>query len=190
MRRTRRSVSARRPCARTGRRTASSPAADPVPAHVIECQIRWIDMDAYRHVNNTLYFRYCEQARTQMLGFEGSAEAAAMVLDPDARPTDGMVLASIDMAYQRPLVYKNRAVLVQSWVTRIGTSSVDIAHRVVSPADPGPGAPTYATAATVMVAYDKATGRSRPFRPNERARLVDYQDPALSLPVRRVGVAR
>lgn len=29
--------------------------------------IRWGDMDAYRHVNNTVYFRYMEQARVEYL---------------------------------------------------------------------------------------------------------------------------
>jgi acyl-CoA thioester hydrolase len=29
--------------------------------------IRWGDMDAYQHVNNTVYFRYAEQARVEWL---------------------------------------------------------------------------------------------------------------------------
>ena len=29
--------------------------------------MRWGDMDAYRHVNNTVYFRYMEQARVEFL---------------------------------------------------------------------------------------------------------------------------
>jgi hypothetical protein len=29
--------------------------------------IRWGDMDAYGHVNNTIYFRYMEQARVEFL---------------------------------------------------------------------------------------------------------------------------
>lgn len=29
--------------------------------------IRWGDMDAYRHVNNTVYFRYMEQVRVEYL---------------------------------------------------------------------------------------------------------------------------
>ena len=29
--------------------------------------IRWGDMDAYGHVNNTVYFRYMEQARVEYL---------------------------------------------------------------------------------------------------------------------------
>ena len=66
-----------------------------MPAHLITCQIRWVDMDAYRHVNNTLYFRYCEQARTQMLGFEGSAEAAVESRVDHLHQHGGLELAGV-----------------------------------------------------------------------------------------------
>jgi acyl-CoA thioesterase FadM len=35
--------------------------------HVTKMPIRWGDMDAYGHVNNTVYFRYMEQARVEWL---------------------------------------------------------------------------------------------------------------------------
>ncbi|MDB5949239.1 MAG: acyl-CoA thioesterase, partial [Massilia sp.] len=34
-----------------------------VQVHVMRMPIRWGDMDAMGHVNNTVYFRYFEQAR-------------------------------------------------------------------------------------------------------------------------------
>lgn len=157
-----------------------------MPAHLITCQIRWVDMDAYRHVNNTLYFRYCEQARTQMLGFEGSAEAAARARtpDPEAEPTDGFVLISADMEFKRPLVYRNnRAVDVQTWVTRIGNSSFDVAHRIVAPGDLGPEAKPFAACFTTMVAIDKVAQRSRKLRPVEQQMLEGYLDPVLPVPL-------
>jgi acyl-CoA thioester hydrolase len=142
-------------------------------------------MDAYRHVNNTIYFRYCEQARIQMLGFEGSAEAHewARRSGPDAEPTDGFVLISADMEFKRPLVYRNnRAVDVQSWVSRIGTSSFDVAHRIVAPGDLGPEAPHYAACFSTMVSVDNAARRSRKLRPAEIAMLEGFMDPALPVP--------
>ena len=156
-----------------------------MPAHLITCQVRWVDMDAYRHVNNTLYFRYCEQARTQMLGFEGSAEAAEWSArsDPEAEPTDGFVLISADMEYKKPLVYRNnRAIDVQSWVTRIGNSSFDVAHRIVAPGDHGPEASHYAACFTTMVSVDNAARKSRKLRAGEIAMLEGYMDPALPVP--------
>ena len=35
--------------------------------HTSLIPIRWGDMDAYRHVNNTIYFRYMEQVRVEFL---------------------------------------------------------------------------------------------------------------------------
>ena len=35
--------------------------------HVTKMPIRWGDMDAYGHVNNTVYFRYMEQARVEWI---------------------------------------------------------------------------------------------------------------------------
>ena len=37
-------------------------------AHVERIPIRWGDMDAMGHVNNTVYFRYMEQARISWFG--------------------------------------------------------------------------------------------------------------------------
>lgn len=141
-------------------------------------------MDAYRHVNNTLYFRYCEQARTQLLGFEGSAEAAARTPGPDAEPTDGFVLVSADMEYKKPLVYRDhRAVHVQSWVTRIGNSSFDLAHRIVAPDDLGPEAKPFAACFSTMVASNKVAQKSRPLRRGELEFLDGYRDESLPVPV-------
>ena len=40
--------------------------------------MRWSDMDAYRHVNNTAYLAYLEQARVAMFfhRYEGFSERA------------------------------------------------------------------------------------------------------------------
>ena len=53
--------------------------------HTTRIQVRWGDMDAMGHVNNTLYFRYAEQSRIEWLeslGFSlnaGREEAAVIV---------------------------------------------------------------------------------------------------------------
>lgn len=35
--------------------------------HITQVPIRWGDMDVYEHVNNTIYFRYAEQARIEWM---------------------------------------------------------------------------------------------------------------------------
>ena len=51
--------------------------------HEMTMPIRWGDMDSYRHINNTVYFRYMEQARIEWitsLGFSCTAEKEAMIM--------------------------------------------------------------------------------------------------------------
>ena len=51
--------------------------------HVSHIPIRWGDMDAYEHVNNTVYFRYMEQARVEWLqtvGYRCNAQQEAPVI--------------------------------------------------------------------------------------------------------------
>ena len=51
--------------------------------HETIISIRWGDMDSYRHINNTVYFRYMEQARIEWitsLGFSCTAEKEAMIM--------------------------------------------------------------------------------------------------------------
>lgn len=51
--------------------------------HETIISIRWGDMDSYRHINNTVYFRYMEQARIEWItsmGFSSIAETEAMIM--------------------------------------------------------------------------------------------------------------
>jgi acyl-CoA thioester hydrolase len=134
--------------------------------------VRWIDIDAYRHVNNTVYLRYLEQARIELVGFlvgfcEGPARSADFV------ETDGFVLAEIDIAYRRSLVFRPEPVEVHSWVTNLGRTSWGMRHRIV---DAGPGPVEYATATARMVAIDRVSTRPRPLREYERRFLDGYRE--------------
>lgn len=110
-------------------------------------------MDAYNHVNNTAYLRYLEEGRARMLGFE---RAGGRGIDPS-----GLVIASIEIAYRRPLVFRLEPVEVRSAVTRTGRASFDIAQRICD-ADA-----VYAKATSTMVMIDPATARSRPIGDEE-----------------------
>jgi acyl-CoA thioester hydrolase len=140
---------------------------------VTACQVRWIDLDAYRHVNNTVYLRYLEQARIEMLGFlvgmsDGPPRSA------DFERTDGFVIAELDIDYRRPLVFRPEPVQVQSWVTHLGRTSWSTRHRIV---DPGPDPVEYATATSRMVAIDRSSTRPRPLRDYERGFLTGFLEP-------------
>ena len=67
--------------------------------HTSRQSIRWGDMDLLGHVNNTLYFRYMEQARIEWiysLSGEGTAYTGA---------TAGPVIVNASCTFLQPLVY-------------------------------------------------------------------------------------
>jgi acyl-CoA thioester hydrolase len=84
-------------------------------AHVERIPIRWGDMDAMGHVNNTVYFRYMEQARIGW--FE------ALVSPEQAWKGTGIVIANASCNFKRPINYPG-TVEVRLSVGPLGGSSV------------------------------------------------------------------
>ncbi|MCX7242024.1 MAG: thioesterase family protein [Burkholderiales bacterium] len=89
--------------------------------HTTVIQIRWGDMDAMGHVNNTLYFRYMEAARIQMLDEIGYG------VNPDG---EGFVIANAFCNFIRQLEYPGD-VIVKSYVGAVGRSSFDTYHELL-----------------------------------------------------------
>ena len=85
-------------------------------AHIERIAIRWGDMDAKGHVNNTVYFRYMEQARISWLD--------ALAPEEDAWRRTGIVIVTASCHYRRPITYPG-TVEVRLSVGRIGGSSVN-----------------------------------------------------------------
>ena len=65
--------------------------------HVERIAIRWGDMDAMGHVNNTVYFRYMEQARIGWFD--------ALVPAQEAWKDTGIVIANASCNFKRALNY-------------------------------------------------------------------------------------
>lgn len=78
---------------------------------VIELPVQWGDMDAFQHVNNTMYFRYFESARIayiQKLGFADPSETGGI----------GPILGHTQCKFLKPLTYPDR-ILVGARTTEI-----------------------------------------------------------------------
>jgi acyl-CoA thioester hydrolase len=129
--------------------------------HVYDCHVRFSDVDVYGHVNNVKYFEYYQEARIAFILSLGEP-----VLDPAFDSPLRQVVARIDVDYKRPILFRPEPYAVETWVTRIGTSSYDLGSRIVD----GHGA-LYSEAEVRMVAFDASTQRSRPLGDVERARL-------------------
>jgi acyl-CoA thioester hydrolase len=110
-------------------------------AHVERMPIRWGDMDAMGHLNNTVYFRFMEQARISW--FE------ALVPDTEAWQTTGIVIVNASCNYKRPITYPG-TVEIRVLVGAPGGSSVPTYYELRVDADPAP----YADGAAVVVFVD------------------------------------
>ncbi len=80
----------------------------------LEIPIRWGDMDAMGHVNNTVYFRYMEQARISWF------DELGLLPDPAGQ---GPVIVNAGCTFVRQLEYPG-TVLARQYVGEIGRSSI------------------------------------------------------------------
>ena len=125
--------------------------------HRTTISIRWGDMDAYGHVNNTLYFRYMEIARIEWL------EAAGYGLDPGG---EGPVIVNASCTFLIPLTYPG-SVEVLTYAAPPGRSSVQTRVEM----RPSGSEALYAEGAAKVVWMDHRTGRSAPLPAPLRAVL-------------------
>ncbi len=116
--------------------------------------IRWGDMDAMGHVNNTVYFRYMEQARISW--FE------TLVPQGEAWGEIGIVIVNASCNFRRPLNYPG-TVEVRVFEGAPGGSSVPTFYELVLAGE------TYAdgAATVVFVGPDQ-----RPLRIPDRIRTL------------------
>ncbi|MBI3863914.1 MAG: acyl-CoA thioesterase [Planctomycetia bacterium] len=92
----------------------------------ITLPIQWGDQDAFQHVNNTVYLRWFESARIaygDLAGLDQSAGSRRI----------GPILAALSCNFRRQLTYPD-TVHVGARITRIGTSSLKMEHRIISEA--------------------------------------------------------
>lgn len=122
--------------------------------HEKRIEIRWRDVDAYRHVNNAVYATYLEECRDEWLTH--ALEEAGDEWD--------FVLARVAIDFRRELRLEDETVVVSCRLERIGTSSVTLREEIRL-ADGALAAESEA----VLVARDRASGRSRHLSEAEHA---------------------
>lgn len=121
--------------------------------HEKQIEIRWRDVDAFRHVNHAVYATYLEECRDEL--FESALEGIGDVWD--------FVLARVAIDYRREITQEDDVVVVRCSVERIGNSSITLREEVRTI-----GGELGAEAEAVVVARDPGTGRSRALTEAER----------------------
>jgi acyl-CoA thioester hydrolase len=109
--------------------------------------IRWGDMDALGHVNNTVYFRYMEQARIEWL----------VAQRPQGAPygDEGPVVINASCTFLEPLVYPGD-VEVRMYLGEPGRTSVGSFYDICKEGR------RYAEGAAKIVWIETASGRPKP----------------------------
>lgn len=120
--------------------------------------MRWSDMDAYRHINNSAYLAYLEQARIAMFFFRYEGFS------------DGTVIARHEIDYVQPIVYHPEPLRLELWIDRVGGARFTVRYEVYD------GDRLAARAATMCVTFDFATDRPRRITPEERTILDRFAD--------------
>jgi len=133
-------------------RTNAPITAASVPTHtiaVIPLHVRWRDLDAFNHVNNSSYLTFLEEARLQWL-----RNVPGEWFSEHAMP----VMAAVELHYRKPIEWPTEIDVLLS-CERLGNSSMTIGNRIVDRSD---HACVYADGNVVMVWVDPASGTSVP----------------------------
>ncbi len=126
---------------------------------VHEVHMRWSDMDAYRHINNSAYLAYLEQARVAMF-FDRNDDGFA----------SGTVIARHEIDYLRPVVYHPQPLRLELWIEQVRAASFTVRYEVFD------GETLAARAATHGVTFDFGLDRPRRLTAEERGVLAGFAD--------------
>ena len=118
--------------------------------------VRWGDMDAYGHVNNTVYFRYFEQARVEWI------EKMGFPIDPNVE--SGAVIINADCTFLIPVNYPATGE-IRVFVGQPGRSSLMTWYELYVEGDDR----LYAEGSAKVVWMEMATGKSAPLPDAVRA---------------------
>jgi acyl-CoA thioester hydrolase len=129
-----------------------------VSRFVHEVHMRWSDMDAYRHINNTAYLAYLEQARV------------AMFFHRNEGFSSGTVIKRHEIDYLRPVVYHPDPLRLELWIDTIRGASFVVHYEVID------GDRIAARASTTCVTINFVADVPRRLTDEERGILRGFAD--------------
>ena len=126
------------------------------------CPLRWSDLDAFGHVNNSRFLTLYEEARVALM-FVEARKAGVVGFE------EGVVVSRHEVDYLRPVDYTD-PVHIELWIEEIRASRFTIAYELFD------GADLASRARTVCVPFDLAAGRPRRMSAAEREFLEPWQE--------------
>mgnify|MGYP000858765573 FL=1 len=125
--------------------------------------IRYSDLDPQWHVNNGRFLAYCETARLQYMRKLGLFDGKSFNDLP-------FIVADVHVRYLEPIEPTDEAIVAMG-VTKVGNKSVLMEYEITTP----DGSRCFATAETVMVAYDYYAKKSIPVSAELRKTISDFE---------------
>jgi acyl-CoA thioester hydrolase len=133
--------------------------------HKTPMEIRFVDVDAFGHVNNANYLTYFEQARVSYFN---------EVIDWNYDwSKSGIILAKAEIDYIIPIQFKDE-VTVYTRCSRMGTKSFDLEYRIVRLVKDHEQ--LMADGVTVMVAFDYVTKKSIEVPENWKKAILKFEE--------------
>jgi acyl-CoA thioester hydrolase len=126
----------------------------------LDMPVRWGDMDAYNHVNNTLYLRYMEEARIQLLANMGYS-----LEDPQQGP----VVVNLQCSFIQAVTYPD-TLAITCYAAEPGNSSFMTYYKLYSQQQQA----LVCEGSAKIVWINKVTNRSTPL-PTELRGVIEQQ---------------
>jgi acyl-CoA thioester hydrolase len=124
--------------------------------HQTAVQMRFADTDAMGHVNNGSFVVYAETGRIDFMKALGAVDRS-------------FILAHLAIDFRRQVRFRE-SIVVESWVEKIGTSSMTLRQAIRADGT------VAADVRTVVVSFDYAANRSRPWTAELRQAMEEYLD--------------
>lgn len=132
--------------------------------HKTPIQIRFKDVDLFKHVNNANHFTYLETARVKYFD--------DVVGEEMNWSKQGIILAKAVVDYKLPILFKDK-IFIYTKCSRIGNKSFDLTYLIVKE-EKGKEI-VLADATTVLVCYDYEKEKSISMPDDWRKKLLAFE---------------
>jgi acyl-CoA thioester hydrolase len=129
--------------------------------HKCQLQIRWADLDAFKHINNAAYLVYMQEARADFTWFSRITRGEEPLLAD-------MVVARAEVDYISPIHQTGTTLDVEIYIEKVSNSSFVMVYEMSQ------GGTLRAKGKTVQVGVDMETEKARRLRDIEREFLNQY----------------
>lgn len=129
--------------------------------HKCQLQIRWADLDAFKHINNAAYLVFMQEARADFTWFSRIAKGEEPMLAD-------MVVARAEVDFLSPIHQTGTMLDVEIYIEKVSNSSFVMVYEMSQ------GGTLRARGKTIQVGVDMETEKARRLRDHEREFLSQY----------------